>query len=92
VRSAFDGKSADFSFMNGKGDLYINAVAHKAFVEADERGTEAAAATAVGVARMSTSFAPETPPVVFRADHPFIFLIENSRSGAILFMGRVTRP
>jgi serpin B len=92
VKSAFDDKAADFSLMNGKWDLYINAVAHKAFVEADERGTEAAAATAVGMARMSAPYAPEETPVVFRADHPFIFLIEDNDSGAILFMGRVARP
>lgn len=92
VSSAFDDGSADFSLMNGRWDLYISAVAHKAFVEAYERGTEAAAATAVGMARMSAPYAPEETPVVFRADHPFVFLIRDDRSGAILFMGRVARP
>ncbi|MDR1515082.1 MAG: serpin family protein [Synergistaceae bacterium] len=92
VRSAFDERAADFSLMNGKGDLYINAVAHKAFVEADESGTEASAATAVGMARMSAAYAPEEPAVVFLADHPFLFMIEDNRSGTILFMGRIARP
>ncbi len=78
---------ADFSGMNGKRDLFISAVIHKAFVEVNEEGTEAAAATAVVI--QVTSIQPET---VFRADHPFIFLIRDTRSGAILFMGRVSDP
>jgi serpin B len=91
VRSAFDDNLADFSLMNGKGGLYISAVAHKAFIEADEKGAEAAAATAVGVARMSAAH-PEESPVIFRADHPFLFIIEDAGTGAVLFMGRVARP
>jgi serpin B len=91
VRSAFDDNAADFSLMNGKGGLYIGAVAHKAFVDVDEEGTEAAAATAIGMARM-TAVHPEEPPVVFRADHPFLFLIEDAATGTVLFMGRVARP
>ena len=91
VKSAFDDEAADFSLMNGKGGLYISAVAHKAFVAADEGGTEAAAATAVGMARMSAAY-PEEPEAVFRADHPFLFLIEDAGTGTILFMGRVSRP
>jgi serpin B len=86
--SAFDPMVADFSGMNGKTDLYISAVIHKAFVDVNEEGTEAAAATAVVVA--------EDPSVqiipTFRADHPFIFLIRDNRTGSILFIGRVTNP
>jgi len=82
--SAFSG--ADFSGLNGKKDLFITEVLHKAFVEVNEEGTEAAAATAVVLGR---GFA-EIP--VFRADHPFVFMIKDNRSGSILFIGRVVNP
>jgi serine protease inhibitor len=88
--SAFNA-SADFSAMNPKRDLFISAVIHKAFVDVNEEGTEAAAATAVVVARAMAVQRPQ-PPIVFRADHPFLFLIRDNRSGSILFMGRVTNP
>jgi serpin B len=77
--------SADFSGMTGKRDFTIGAVMHKAYVSVDENGTEAAAATAV---TMPTSARPETP-VTFTADHPFIFLIRDIQTGALLFVGRV---
>ena len=86
--SAF-GEGADFSGMNGKRDLSVSAVVHAARVEVDERGTEAAAAT--GVAVGLTSALPQEPPV-FRADHPFVFLIRDTRTGLVLFLGRVTDP
>jgi serpin B len=79
---------ADFSGMTGSKDLYINAVIHKAFVDVNEEGTEAAAATAVTM-RMTAIAAP---PAEFRADHPFLFLIRHNSSGSILFLGRVTNP
>lgn len=79
---------ADFSGMNGKRDLFISAVIHKAFVDVNEEGTEAAAATAVvGV----TAVGPKEIPV-FRADHPFLFLIRDNDSGSILFIGRMMNP
>jgi serpin B len=85
------GAQADFSGITGNRDLLISAVIHKAYVDVNEEGTEAAAATAVvmrgNMARMQE---PATP--VFRADHPFIFLIRDNRSGGILFMGRVADP
>jgi serpin B len=56
----------------------------------NEEGTEAAAAT--GIVMRSMAMAREPPPIVFRADHPFVFLIRDNRSGGILFMGRVTDP
>jgi serpin B len=68
--------------------LYIGAVIHKAFVDVNEEGTEAAAATAVV---MRGKCAPEPSPV-FRADHPFLFLIRDRRTGSILFIGRVMDP
>jgi serine protease inhibitor len=80
---------ADFSGMNGKRDLSISAVVHKARVDVDEQGTEAAAATGV-VVGLSAAF-PHEPPT-FRADHPFLFLIRHNPTGAILFLGRVVNP
>jgi serpin B len=88
MKDAFSLPPADFSGMTGKKDLLISAVIHKAFVDVNEEGTEAAAATGV-VMRME---AVPTRPVVFRADHPFLFLIRDTRSGAILFLGRLMNP
>jgi serpin B len=91
---AFDAAAADFSGMTGNHELFISAVIHKAFIDVNEKGTEAAAATAVVMEKamaMPPRFQPPPPPV-FRADHPFIFLIRDNRSGGILFMGRVTDP
>lgn len=89
MTDAFDAAKADFSGMAPGNQLYITSVIHKAFVEVNEEGTEAAAATAVVVGLKSA--APDRP-VVFRADHPFIFLIRDNRSGGILFMGRLVDP
>ena len=83
-------KSANFSGMNGKRDLFISAVIHKAYVDVNEEGTEAAAATAVTM--RLTSIGPADRPPVFRADHPFLFLIRDNQSGSILFIGRVMNP
>jgi len=88
MADAFDSGRADFSGMSGKKDLFISAVVHKAFVDVNEEGTEAAAATGVVVGVMSM---PEPPPV-FRADHPFLFLIRDTKTGAILFFGRILDP
>lgn len=88
--SAFDPEVADFSDMAGSKDLYLSAAIHKAFVDVNEEGTEAAAATGavVGV----TSAIIEQEPLVFRADHPFLFMIRDNRHRAILFIGRITNP
>jgi len=80
---------ADFSGMNGQRDLSISAVVHKARVDVDEQGTEAAAATGV-VVGLSAAL-PHEPPT-FRADRPFLFLLRHNPTGAILFMGRVVDP
>jgi serpin B len=92
MKDAFDPDRADFSGMDGNSHwLYISAVLHKAFVDVNEKGTEAAAATAVVV--MARGLArPVEPPREFRADHPFLFLIRDSTTGSILFMGRVAKP
>jgi serpin B len=89
---AFLPDKADFSGMSVAPDaLFISAVLHKAFVEVDEKGTEAAAATSVHMTLTSVQ-EPTGPPPVFRADHPFLFLIQHNRSGSILFIGRVADP
>jgi serpin B len=82
---------ADFSGMDGNRDLSISAVIHQAFVAVDEKGTEAAAATAVTIKRLAIRI-PVEEPERFNADHPFIFLIRDVRSGGILFLGRFTGP
>jgi len=85
-------ENADFSGMVEEEEekIQISKAIHKAFVEVNEEGTEAAAATAVVMGRVTTS-APQ-PPVEFRADHPFLFLIRDTRSGSLLFIGRVNNP
>ena len=87
---AFNPDQADFSGIATDGKLSISAVIHEAYVAVDEKGTEAAAATAV-VMRMTAAM-PTEPPVEFRADHPFLFLIRDLKTDAILFLGRVTDP
>ncbi len=90
MRLAFDAQNADFSGMTATERLWIGAVVHKAFVAVDEKGTEAAAATAV---LMRAGSAPRPEPVVtFNADHPFLFVIRHEPTGAILFLGRVADP
>jgi serpin B len=69
----------------------LSGIYHKAFVKVDEQGTEAAAATIVGIHTLSLAPRVE-PPKVFRADHPFLFLIRDLRNGSILFLGRVASP
>jgi len=84
------GSKADFSGIDGARDLFISAVLHKAWVEVNEEGTEAAAATTT-VMTLSVVRKPQPQPV-FRADHPFVFLIRDTRSGSLLFMGRLIDP
>lgn len=89
MASAFDPGHADFSGMiEHEDDLYLDNVYHDAFVKVDEEGTEAAAATA---AVMRTTSAP-ADPFTFRADRPFLFLIRDNPTGALIFVGRVVDP
>ena len=81
---------ADFSGIDGDRWLFISGIFHKAWGEVNEEGTEAAAATCVAVAGCIVE--PPPPPPVFRADHPFIFFIRDTRSGSILFLGRLAEP
>ncbi len=83
--SAFGG--ADFSGINGKRNLVISDVVHKAFVEVNEEGTEAAAATGVIMTKGAVMRRP-----VFKADRPFMFVIRDTRLNSVLFMGRVVNP
>lgn len=84
---AFDHRKADFSGMSSRERLFIQHVVHKAYVDVNEAGTEAAAATGIAIGVTSL---PQ--PATFRADHPFVFLIRDNRTGAILFAGRVVDP
>jgi len=87
MKSAFDMAMADFSGMREHDSLFIGDVIHKAVVETDEQGTVAAAATA------DIIYEGEAPHFrFFRADHPFIFIIQERESGSILFIGRVENP
>jgi serpin B len=92
---AFDRARADFTGIANPPDprdrLYIGRVFHKAFVKVDEKGTEAAAATAVSMMRAGAA-APREEPVPFKADHPFLFLIRDNETGLVIFLGRVTDP
>lgn len=83
---AFSESDADFGGIAS--NLYISDARHKAYVDVNEEGTEAAAVTAIGI--MTSSVQPPIP--TFRADHPFVFLIQDDNTGNILFMGRVMDP
>jgi serpin B len=87
---AFSDK-ADFSRMSTEEQLSISAVIHKAFVDVNEEGTEAAAASGVAM-RATAAIASPEEPVEFRADHPFVFVIRDNRSQSILFLGRLMNP
>ncbi|NXO81370.1 ILEU inhibitor, partial [Sitta europaea] len=82
----FDSSKADLSGMSGARDLFLSAVVHKAFVEVNEEGTEAAAATA-GIAMLCMVIEED-----FNADHPFLFFIRHNPTQSILFLGRYASP
>jgi serpin B len=84
----FAGGKADLSGMDGTKELYVYHVVHKAYVDVNEEGTEAAAATGV----MISLLCAPPPPEEFKADHPFLFIIRENRVKATLFMGRLYRP
>ncbi|XP_006087257.1 serpin B3 isoform X1 [Myotis lucifugus] len=84
---AFSSQDADFTGMSGSGELVISAMIHKSFVEVTEEGTEAAAATGIGI---STTSAPNYK--MFHCDHPFLFLIKHNKTNSILFFGRFSSP
>lgn len=90
MKLAFEPGRADFGGMTSASSFVISAVIHKAYVQTDEEGTEAAAAT--GVTMRATAVMVHKPPKQFRADHPFVFAIVHRPSGAILFMGKLASP
>jgi serpin B len=90
IIDAFTPSKADFSGIDGTHNLYINLVAHKAMINVDEQGTEAAAATAVIMA--PTSALIPNKPKEFNADRPFIYLIRDNETGLILFIGKFLTP
>jgi serpin B len=75
----------------GLPQLFISQVLQKAFIETNETGTEAAAVTAIAI-EQQIAFVPRPKPVVFHAHHPFVYLIRDTTTGAILFMGRIVDP
>lgn len=87
VTSAFDPQVADFSQIDGARDLHVSTVRHKAFIDVNEEGTEAAAATSAGMSALGIRRVRE-----FTADHPFLFLIRDNAAGSLLFLGRVLDP
>jgi serpin B len=86
---AFDPDRADFSGINGRAHwLYFQAVLHQAMIEVNEEGSEAVAASAVVLSLRAMPSRPE----VFKADHPFLFMIHEKQTGSILFLGRCSEP
>ncbi len=87
---AFNPTQADFTRINPQADLYISFVKHKTFIQVDEEGTEAAAVTIVGVYVTGTHEPP--PGFTMCMDHPFVFVIREKTSGAVIFMGKIVAP
>jgi len=88
MADAFNAEKADFSGLNARRTLFITKVIHEAFVGVNEAGTEAGAATAV----VQAFGGPPQAPPPFVADHPFLFLIRDRQTGAVLFLGRLANP
>jgi serine protease inhibitor len=89
MRDAFDDSKANFSGMDGRENwLFIGEFIHQAFIDVNEEGSEAAAATAVVMKSRSLP----TPPIVFQSNHPFVFLIQDKYTGTVLFLGRFATP
>ncbi len=90
IKQAFDKSQSDFTGISeAKPPLFLTSAVHKAMIAVDEKGTEAAAATALTLGATS---APVDEPIIFRADRPFMFAIVHERTGALLFLGRLTQP
>ncbi len=93
MRAAFDPAAADFSGISTRDPLFISSVIHQANIDVDEQGTEAAAATAIGFDTTGGCAIPQpVKTVTLRLDRPFLFVVRDVATGAILFMGRVLDP
>ena len=88
IENAFDPTLADFTQITGQKDLYISDVVHQAFIDVNEEGTEAAAATAIGMT--TTSMPIESYEITL--DHPFIYVIYEQTTNTIVFLGRFVKP
>jgi serpin B len=88
MRLAFT-DDADFSGISGDRSLYVSTIAQKTYIDVDEHGTEATAAT---IAVVTEKSAPSEEPLQITIDRPFIFQVRDTASGAILFMGTVVQP
>ena len=88
MASAFDPAKADLSGIDGSPDIVLDKVIHQANIDVVEEGTTASAVTVVGGRGMGLP----PPPVTFHVDRPFLYFIQDSASGAILFMGRIDDP
>ncbi len=84
--------NADLSGISGENDLVVDEVLQKVFFEIDENGTEAAAATAVLIKATSAAPMPQDPPVLFKADRPFIFILKENTFNTPLFTGYIVNP
>jgi serpin B len=91
MTDAFAPDAADFSGMDGTRELFISDLLHQASITVDEAGTEAAAATAA-VVGVTSAMPPEDEPVEMTIDRPFVFMIRDTNTGAVLFVGRVVNP
>lgn len=87
VKDMFDESAADFSGITGRPNIYVSDALHKAYVEVNEEGTEAAAST--GISFVPTSIAPETH---VKVDRPFLMILKEHSTGAVLFIGRLMVP
>jgi serpin B len=92
LKKAFDAAKADFTGMTSEDRLHIGIVIHQANIDVDEQGTEAAAATAVGMDTGGCTGPQPATTKILRLDKPFMFMLRDVQTGAILFMGRVTDP
>jgi len=90
IATLFQPEAADLSGIDGKRDLWVSNVVHKALIETNEEGTVAAASTGVVLTTFAVHMGPD--PVEFNANHPFLFVIREKSTGVILFMGRVMNP
>lgn len=92
MTDAFKYPQADFTGISPSRELFISQVVHKTFIDVNEQGTEAAAATAAAMVAMAAPPEKKPEPIIVRLDHPFIYLIRDRVTGAVLFLGRMADP